>query len=81
MAVVTPPSSHLEWTLAPRGWQGRDTREAASSPVADFDLIERMRSARGRLVYVAENYYYKPVLGAVRGALKSAPSASRCSST
>jgi len=72
MAVVTPPSSHLEWTLAALE-AGKDVI-LEKPPVlrsADFDLIERMRSARGRLVYVAENYYYKPVLGAVRGALKS----------
>jgi len=72
MAVVTPPSSHLEWTLAALE-AGKDVI-LEKPPVlrsADFDLIERMSSARGRFVYVAENYYYKPVLDAVRGALKS----------
>jgi UDP-N-acetylglucosamine 3-dehydrogenase len=72
MAVVTPPSSHLEWTLAALE-AGKDVI-LEKPPVlrsADFDLIERMSSARGRFVYVAENYYYKPLLGAVRDALMS----------
>ena len=38
---------------------------------ADFDRIERLCGAHGRFVYVAENYYYKPILGAVRDALES----------
>jgi len=72
VAVVTPPSSHLEWTLAAVE-AGKDVI-LEKPPVLrsdDFDQLEQSCSARGRFVYVAENYYYKPVLGAVRGALAS----------
>ena len=72
VAVVTPPSSHLEWTLAALE-AGKDVI-LEKPPVlrsADFDRIQRICSARGRFVYVAENYHYKPVLGAVRDALES----------
>jgi predicted dehydrogenase len=72
MAIVTPPSSHLEWTLAALE-RGKDVI-LEKPPVlrsTDFDQIERLCSARSRFVYVAENYFYKPVLRAVRDALMS----------
>jgi predicted dehydrogenase len=70
IAVVTPPASHLEWTLAALE-AGKDVI-LEKPPVlrsSDFDAIERTARARNRFVYVAENYYYKPVLAAVRDAL------------
>jgi predicted dehydrogenase len=72
VAVVTPPSSHLEWTLAALQ-AGKDVI-LEKPPVlrsSDFDAIERACRRSGRFVYVAENYYYKPILAAVRGALTS----------
>ena len=72
IAVVTPPSSHLEWTMAALD-AGKDVI-LEKPPVlrsADFGEIERACAARGRFVYVAENYFYKPVLRAVRDALAS----------
>lgn len=70
IAVVTPPSSHLEWTLAALE-AGKDVI-LEKPPVlrsGDFDEIGRACAAGGRLVFVAENYYYKPVLAAVREAI------------
>lgn len=71
-AVVTPPAGHLEWTLAALR-AGKDVI-LEKPPVlasADFDAIEYACRECGRFVYVAENYYYKPVLKAVREAVAS----------
>ncbi len=72
VAVVTPPSSHLEWTLAALG-AGKDVILEKPPVLAssDFDAIERACREAGRFVYVAENYFYKPVLRAVREAIGS----------
>ena len=67
VAVVTPPAWHLEWTLAALE-AGKDVI-LEKPPVlrsSDFDAIERASRARGRFVYVAENYHYKPMLAKVR---------------
>ena len=72
IAVVTPPLSHLEWTLAALD-AGKDVI-LEKPPVlrsSDFDAIEHASAARKRLVYVAENYYYKPILAAVRDTLSA----------
>ena len=72
VAVLTPPSSHLEWTLAALT-SGKDVILEKPPVLAssDFDEIERACRAAGRFVYVAENYFYKPVLAAIRKALGS----------
>lgn len=72
VAVVTPPSSHLELTIAALR-AGKDVI-LEKPPVprsADFDAVEQACRDAGRFVYVAENYYYKPVLKAVRDAIGS----------
>jgi predicted dehydrogenase len=72
VAVLTPPSSHLEWTLAALG-SGKDVI-LEKPPVlrsTDFDAIEQACRANGRFVYVAENYHYKPLLDRVRAVLAS----------
>ena len=72
VAVVTPPVSHLEWTLAALD-AGKDV--ILEKPPAlrsnDFDAIERACQGTGRFVYVAENYHYKPLLARVRAVLAS----------
>jgi predicted dehydrogenase len=70
VAVLTPPSSHLEWTLAALS-AGKDVILEKPPVLAssDFDEIEHACRAAGRFVYVAENYFYKPVLAAIRTAL------------
>lgn len=72
VAVLTPPSSHLEWTLAALS-AGKDVILEKPPVLAssDFDEIERACRAAGRFVYVAENYFYKPVLAAIRTSLAS----------
>jgi UDP-N-acetylglucosamine 3-dehydrogenase len=72
IAVVTPPASHLEWTLAALD-AGKDVL-LEKPPVlrsVDFDEIERACSRAGRFVLVAENYYYKPLAAGIREVLSS----------
>ncbi len=71
VAVLTPPACHLEWTLAAIA-AGKDVileKPPVTRP-SDFDLIEDACRIRARFVYVAENYYYKPVLATLRGILE-----------
>ena len=70
VAVVTPPASHLELTLAALD-AGKDVL-LEKPPVlhsSDFDAIERACAGADRFVLVAENYYYKPLLARVRETL------------
>lgn len=70
VAVLTPPAQHLEWTLAAIE-AGKDVI-LEKPPVmrsSDFDIIEDACRGRGRFVYVAENYYYKPVVKTLRDIL------------
>jgi predicted dehydrogenase len=70
VAVVTPPASHLELTLAALD-AGKDVL-LEKPPVlrsSDFDEIDRACARSGRFVLVAENYHYKPVLAAIRAIL------------
>jgi len=65
--VATPPSSHLEWTLAALA-AGKHVivEKPPFLRAADFDAVERARDAAGRRVMVAENYFYKPLAEALR---------------
>jgi UDP-N-acetylglucosamine 3-dehydrogenase len=72
VAVLTPPASHLEWTLAALD-AGKDVL-LEKPPVlhsADFEAIERASARTGRFVLVAENYHYKPVVARIREILAS----------
>lgn len=72
VAVVTPPSSHLEWTLAALE-AGKDVilEKPPVLKAADVDVVEQACREAARFVYVAENYHYKPILGAVRNTIGS----------
>jgi predicted dehydrogenase len=72
VAVVTPPSSHLEWTLCALK-AGKDVilEKPPLLESADFDAVEGACRETGRLVFVAENYHYKPLLSKVREVLAS----------
>jgi predicted dehydrogenase len=72
VAVVTPPSSHLEWTLCAIE-AGKDVILEKPPLVrsSDFDAVEKACAKTGRMVFVAENYHYKPVLARVREILGS----------
>jgi UDP-N-acetylglucosamine 3-dehydrogenase len=65
--VATPPSSHLEWTLAALA-AGKHVivEKPPFLRAADFDAVEAARDAAGRRVMVAENYFYKPLAEALR---------------
>ncbi|HEX6911447.1 MAG TPA: Gfo/Idh/MocA family oxidoreductase [Longimicrobium sp.] len=65
--VATPPSSHLELTLAALA-AGKHVivEKPPFMRAADFDAVERARDAAGRRVMVAENYFYKPLAEALR---------------
>ena len=65
--VATPPSSHLALTLAALA-AGKDVvvEKPAFLAAADVDVVRRAAEQAGRLVMVAENYHYKPLVGALR---------------
>lgn len=66
--VATPPSSHLELTLAAlAAGKHAIVEKPPFMRAADFDAVERARDAAGRRVMVAENYFYKPLAEALRG--------------
>jgi predicted dehydrogenase len=68
VVVATPPTSHLELTLAALA-AGKHVvvEKPPFLHASDFDTVERARDAAGRRVMVAENYFYKPMAEAIRG--------------
>jgi len=68
--VATPPASHLALTEAAlRAGKHVIVEKPPFLRAADFDRVEAARAAAGRQVFVAENYYYKPLLEALRAEL------------
>jgi predicted dehydrogenase len=68
--VATPPGSHLELTL--RALEAGKHVIVEKPPflrAADFDTVGDAARASGRRVFVAENYYYKPMAEALRGVI------------
>jgi predicted dehydrogenase len=68
--VATPPSSHLDLALAALAAGKHVILE--KPPLlrsADFDAVEAAARAAGRRVFVAENYFYKPMAEALRGVI------------
>lgn len=65
--IATPPSSHLELTLAALA-AGKHVivEKPPFMRAADFDAVQAARDAAGRRVMVAENYFYKPLAQALR---------------
>ncbi len=70
--VCTPPDSHLEWTLAALA-AGKDVivEKPAFHHSRDVDAVEAAMRASGRRVFVAENYFYKPLRRAVAEVIAS----------
>ena len=65
--VLTPPASHLEWTLA--GLEAGKhviVEKPAFLDARAFDLVERAAARAGRRVLVAENYAYRPLVDDLR---------------
>jgi UDP-N-acetylglucosamine 3-dehydrogenase len=70
--VATPPSSHLELTLAALAAGKHVIVEKPPFLRADdFAVVERAAAAAGRSVFVAENYFYKPMTEALRSVISS----------
>jgi UDP-N-acetylglucosamine 3-dehydrogenase len=70
--VATPPSSHLDLTLDALT---RGKHVIVEKPpflrASDFDTVERAAQEAGRSVFVAENYFYKPLTRALREVISS----------
>ena len=72
--VVTPPSSHLEWTLAALD-AGKHVivEKPAFLDSVEFDAVALAAERAGRQVLVAENYAYKPLARELRWLLEEEP--------
>jgi predicted dehydrogenase len=70
--IATPPSSHLELALRAIT-AGKDVivEKPPFLSVSDLDRVGAAASGAGRLVMVAENYFYKPLAEALRAIIAS----------
>lgn len=60
--IATPPSYHLDLTLrALRHGKDVIVEKPPFLRASDFDIIQSVQAETNRLVFVAENYFYKPV--------------------
>jgi len=60
--VATPPASHLALTLqALRAGKNVIVEKPPFLHAADFEIIHQAQNETGRRVFVAENYFYKPL--------------------
>ncbi|MFQ5771570.1 MAG: Gfo/Idh/MocA family protein, partial [bacterium] len=70
--VATPPSQHLDLTLLALD---RGKHVIVEKPPflnsADFALVRKMQQTSGCHVFVAENYYYKPLAFKLRAIIHS----------
>lgn len=65
--VATPPVSHLELALqALEAGKHVIVEKPPFLKAADFEVIEKAQEKSGKRVFVAENYFYKPVLRRLR---------------
>jgi UDP-N-acetylglucosamine 3-dehydrogenase len=65
--VATPPGSHLALTLAAlRAGKHVIVEKPPFLQAADFDAVTEAANAAGKRVFVAENYFYKPMAEALR---------------
>lgn len=72
VVAATPPSSHLELTLAAlEAGKHAVVEKPPFLRAADFDAVRAARDAAGRRVLVAENYFYKPLAESLREAIAS----------
>jgi UDP-N-acetylglucosamine 3-dehydrogenase len=60
--ILTPPESHLAWTLRALD-AGKDVvvEKPPFLRSGDFDTVQRACRETGKRVFVAENYFYKPL--------------------
>jgi predicted dehydrogenase len=65
--IATPPDTHLELTLAAlRAGKHVVVEKPPFLRSADFAAVRQAATAAGKQVYVAENYFYKPLLDVLR---------------
>ncbi len=71
VVVATPPTTHLELTLAALA-AGKHVvvEKPPFLHASDFDTVRTARDAARRRVMVAENYFYKPMAEALRGVIE-----------
>ena len=68
--VATPPDSHLDLTLrALRAGKHVIVEKPPFLHASDFDTVESVQRENGRRVFVAENYFYKPLVRRLREVL------------
>lgn len=68
--VLTPPHLHLPQALAALAAGKHVVLEKPPLPrAADFATVEAAAARAGKRVFVAENYFYKPLLGRLRALL------------
>lgn len=67
VVVTLPPAHHLEWTLRALG-AGKDVvvEEPAFPRAVDVRAVRAAAGTGGRRVFVAENYFYKPLRRTLR---------------
>ena len=69
--VATPPAFHLEWTLrALAAGKHVIVEKPPFSRATDFEPVDTAARIASRQVMVAENYFYKPILRALRAMLR-----------
>lgn len=72
VVVATPPDSHLELTLAAlEAGKHVVVEKPPFMHAADFDTVRAAKERANRRVFVAENYFYKPLAEAMREVLAS----------
>lgn len=72
VVVATPPAHHLGLTVhALRAGKDVIVEKPPFLHAADFDAVRRVCGETGRRVFVAENYFYKPLLRTLRELLAS----------
>ena len=70
--IATPPSTHRDLALrALRRGRHVVVEKPAFPSAADFDVVADAARRAGRLVLVAENYFYKPATARLRAAIAS----------
>jgi predicted dehydrogenase len=68
--VGLPPALHLEWTLrALAAGKHAIVEKPPFLQSCEFEAVESAARRAGRQVLVAENYFYKPLTGVLRGAI------------
>jgi UDP-N-acetylglucosamine 3-dehydrogenase len=69
--IATPPAFHLEWTLLALAAGKHVIVEKPPFPrAADFAAVEQAARAASRQVFVAENYFYKPLVRMLRAMME-----------